>query len=114
MAEISSEMKHLAEKAHQNKLKPQEYIGGTFTVSNLGMFGSIHHFTAIINPPHSCILAVGGSGPKVVPDGENGFKAKTTLFVTMSCDHRVVDGGVGAIWLKFFKDYMEKPETMLL
>ncbi|VDM93313.1 unnamed protein product, partial [Litomosoides sigmodontis] len=88
--------------------------GGTFTVSNLGMFGSIRHFTAIINPPQSCILAVGGSERKVVPgDDETGIKIITTMFVTMSCDHRVVDGAVGAIWLKHFKEYMEKPGTLL-
>uniref|UniRef100_A0A915PJF0 2-oxoacid dehydrogenase acyltransferase catalytic domain-containing protein n=1 Tax=Setaria digitata TaxID=48799 RepID=A0A915PJF0_9BILA len=113
LVEISNEIKQLADKAQKNKLKPNEYMGGTFTVSNLGMFGSIHHFTAIINPPQSCILAVGGSERKVVPDGENGFRIVTTMFVTMSCDHRVVDGAVGAIWLKHFKEYMEKPETML-
>ncbi|VDM09874.1 unnamed protein product, partial [Wuchereria bancrofti] len=72
LAEISTEIKQLANKAHNNKLKPNEYMGGTFTVSNLGMFGSIHHFTAIINPPQSCILAVAGSERKVVPgDNEN-------------------------------------------
>ncbi|KAM3716362.1 Dihydrolipoyllysine-residue acetyltransferase component of pyruvate dehydrogenase complex [Dirofilaria immitis] len=114
LIEISSEIKQLADKAQQNKLKPSEYMGGTFTVSNLGMFGSIHHFTAIINPPQSCILAVGGAEYKVVPDDSGtGFKAITTMLVTMSCDHRVVDGAVGAIWLKHFKEYMEKPETML-
>lgn len=115
LAQISTEIKQLANKAHNNKLKPNEYMGGTFTVSNLGMFGSIHHFTAIINPPQSCILAVAGSERKVVPDdNENGFKIITTMLVTMSCDHRVVDGAVGAIWLKHFKEYMEKPETMLM
>ncbi|KAK6109467.1 pyruvate dehydrogenase complex dihydrolipoamide acetyltransferase [Brugia pahangi] len=115
LAEISTEIKQLANKAHNNKLKPNEYMGGTFTVSNLGMFGSIHHFTAIINPPQSCILAVAGSERKVVPDdNENGFKIITTMLVTMSCDHRVVDGAVGAIWLKHFKEYMEKPEIMLM
>ncbi|EFO17615.2 dihydrolipoamide S-acetyltransferase [Loa loa] len=114
LTEISTEIKQLANKAHKNKLKPNEYMGGTFTVSNLGMFGSIRHFTAIINPPQSCILAVGGSERKVVPDDdENRFKTITTMLVTMSCDHRVVDGAVGAIWLKHFKEYMEKPETML-
>ncbi|VDM94401.1 unnamed protein product, partial [Onchocerca ochengi] len=70
LTEISTEIKQLAEKAHKNKLKPNEYMGGTFTVSNLGMFGSIHHFTAIINPPQSCILAVGGSERKAVPDDD--------------------------------------------
>ncbi|VDN07529.1 unnamed protein product, partial [Thelazia callipaeda] len=114
LTQISAEIKQLVQKANSNKLMPKEYMGGTFTVSNLGMFGSIHHFSAIINPPQSCILAVGGSERKLVPDNENGFKAVTTMFVTMSCDHRVVDGAVGAVWLKHFKEYMEKPEKMLM
>uniref|UniRef100_A0A0R3S219 2-oxoacid_dh domain-containing protein n=1 Tax=Elaeophora elaphi TaxID=1147741 RepID=A0A0R3S219_9BILA len=115
LVEISAEIKQLADKAHKNKLKPNEYMGGTFTVSNLGMFGSIRHFTAIINPPQSCILAVGGSERKIVPDDDDkdGFKTVTAMLVTMSCDHRVVDGAVGAIWLKHFKEYMEKPEALL-
>ncbi|KAL3985561.1 2-oxoacid dehydrogenases acyltransferase (catalytic domain) family protein [Acanthocheilonema viteae] len=114
LVEISAEIKQLVDKAHKNKLKPNEYMGGTFTVSNLGMFGSIRHFTAIINPPQSCILAVGGSERKVIPDDEkNEFKVITTMLVTMSCDHRVVDGAIGAIWLKHFKEYMEKPRTLL-
>lgn len=114
LAQISAEVKELASKARANKLQPQEFQGGTFTVSNLGMFGSVKHFTAIINPPQSCILAIGGAQKKLVPCDEDGYKTVTTMQVTLSCDHRVVDGAVGAVWLKNFKEYLEKPHTMLL
>ena len=89
-------------------------MGGTITVSNLGMFG-ISHFTAIINPPQACILAVGGPKKKVVPS-ENGdwYNPVNTVSVTLSCDHRVVDGAVGSQWLKHFKKYIEQPTSMLL
>merc|ERR1712203_838268 len=98
LAEISSNIK-LAGKAKEEKLQPHEFMGGTITVSNLGMMG-ISHFTAIINPPQSCILAVGGPQKKVLPN-----KTVNTVSVTLSCDHRVVDGAVGAQWLKHFKKY---------
>uniref|UniRef100_A0A158R4L7 Acetyltransferase component of pyruvate dehydrogenase complex n=1 Tax=Syphacia muris TaxID=451379 RepID=A0A158R4L7_9BILA len=114
VATISKEVKELAAKARAGKLQPQEFQGGTFTVSNLGMFGSIDKFAAIINPPQSCILAIGGAQKKVVPDEQAGFKSVTTIQVTLSCDHRVVDGAVGAQWLKHFKQFLEKPHTMLL
>jgi pyruvate dehydrogenase E2 component (dihydrolipoamide acetyltransferase) len=114
LAEISDSVKELAGRAKQGKLAPHEYQGGTFTVSNLGMFG-INQFTAIINPPQACILAVGGTERKVVPgpDG-SGPVVANMMRVTMSCDHRVVDGAVGAQWLQHFKKFMENPQAMLL
>jgi len=110
---ISKEVTELAGRARAGKLQPQEFQGGTFTVSNLGMFGSVDHFTAIINPPQSCILAIGGANKKLIPS-EDGHKQVTTVKVTLSCDHRVVDGAIGAVWLKHFKGFLEKPHTMLL
>lgn len=99
LAGISSLTKSLAVKARDGKLKPQEYQGGSFTISNLGMMG-IDSFTAIINPPQSCILAIGATEKKLVLDeeSERGFKEVTVMKATMSCDHRVVDGAVGAKW----------------
>jgi pyruvate dehydrogenase E2 component (dihydrolipoamide acetyltransferase) len=114
LAEISSNIKELAGKAKEGKLQPHEFMGGTITVSNLGMMG-ISHFTAIINPPQSCILAVGGPQKKVLPNQTgDGYKTVNTVSVTLSCDHRVVDGAVGAQWLKHFKKYIEQPTSMLL
>jgi len=112
--EINAEVKELAAKARIGKLQPQEFQGGTFTVSNLGMFG-IHHFSAILNPPQSCILAVGGTSKKVVPaDNEKGFKVVNVMYVTLSCDHRTVDGAVGAQWLQNFKSFLSNPAMMVL
>ncbi|KAI0778522.1 pyruvate dehydrogenase [Trametes elegans] len=115
LASISAEGKSLAKKARDGKLQPQEYQGGTFTVSNLGMFG-ISHFTAIINPPQSCILAVGATQPTLVPapEEERGFKVAQIMKVTLSADHRTVDGAVGARWLSAFKGYLENPLTFML
>jgi pyruvate dehydrogenase E2 component (dihydrolipoamide acetyltransferase) len=113
LTSISFDVTSLAGKARANKLQPHEFQGGTFTVSNLGMFG-IKQFCAVINPPQSCILAVGGPQKRVVPDGSNGTKVATYLSVTLSCDHRVVDGAVGAKWLEHFKKFMENPASMLL
>lgn len=87
--------------------------GGTFTISNLGMYG-IHSFTAIINPPQSCILAVGATEEKLVPDSQTMYRVTKLMKVTLSCDHRVADGAVGSLWLKAFKNYLENPLTMLL
>ena len=108
-------MKSLAAKAKEGKLQPNEFMGGTFTISNLGMMG-IDHFTAIINPPQSCILAVGASTERLVLDdsAEKGFKVVTEMKVTMSCDHRTVDGAVGAQWLQQFAKFLENPITMHL
>ena len=109
---LSSEMKLLAIKARENKLKPEEFQGGSFTISNLGMYG-IRRFSAIINPPQSCILAVGeGVKRPVVVDDQ--VVIRTVMDVTLSCDHRVVDGAVGAEFLKAFKDYIEKPVKMVV
>jgi pyruvate dehydrogenase E2 component (dihydrolipoamide acetyltransferase) len=109
---ISSEVKALAERARAKKLKPAEYEGGSFAISNLGMFG-IKHFTAVINPPHAAILAVGAGEEKpVVVNGK--VEVATVMSVTMSCDHRVVDGATGARFLQAFKQYVEEPAAMLL
>jgi pyruvate dehydrogenase E2 component (dihydrolipoyllysine-residue acetyltransferase) len=112
LAAISVEVKSLAERARAKKLKPQEYEGGTFAVSNLGMFG-IREFTAIINPPHAAILAVGaGETRAVVTDGK--IEAAMIMTVTMSCDHRVIDGATGARFLEHFRRFVEDPAAMLL
>ena len=108
---ISTEMADLAARAREGKLAPEEYTGGSFTISNLGMFG-ISAFTAIINPPHSAILAVGaGQRKPVVRDGEVG--AATLMTATLACDHRVVDGAAGAVWLSAFKELVENPVLAL-
>lgn len=115
LATLSAETKALAKKARDGKLAPQEYQGGTFTISNLGMYG-VDHFSAIINAPQSCILAVGGTQPRLVPapEEERGFKTVQTMKVTLSADHRVVDGAVAARWLSAFKGYLENPLTFML
>lgn len=114
LANISKDVNTLAAKAREGKLQPHEFQGGTFTISNLGMYG-IKHFSAIINPPQACILAVGGSEKRLLPaDNEKGFDVASMMSVTLSCDHRVVDGAVGAQWLAEFRKFLEKPFTMLL
>jgi pyruvate dehydrogenase E2 component (dihydrolipoamide acetyltransferase) len=115
LATISSETKALAKKARDGKLTPAEYQGGTFTVSNLGMY-DISHFTAIINPPQSCILAVGSTHATIVPapEEERGFKTSQVMKVTLSADHRTVDGAVGARWMSAFKGYLENPLSFML
>lgn len=115
LAQISEETKSLAAKAREKKLQPHEFQGGTITVSNLGMFG-VKNFAAIINPPQACILAVGGTVDTLVPDEESstGYRAVKMMSVTLSCDHRVVDGAVGAQWLQHFKHLLERPHLMLL
>jgi pyruvate dehydrogenase E2 component (dihydrolipoamide acetyltransferase) len=113
LAAISSEVRDLAGRAKDGKLAPEEFTGGTFTISNLGMFG-VNQFAAIVNPPQACILAVGSAEKKVVPGSNGTFEEGTFMNVTLSCDHRVVDGAVGAQWLKAFKGYMEDPASMLL
>ncbi|VDD82492.1 unnamed protein product [Mesocestoides corti] len=110
---ISQEVRDLAARARDNKLKPEEFQGGTITISNLGMFG-ISSFSAIINPPQACILSVGTSHQVVVPDEGCCHKTVTKVSVTLCCDHRVVDGAVGATWLKEFKSFIESPASMLL
>ncbi|KAJ8923342.1 hypothetical protein NQ315_001900 [Exocentrus adspersus] len=114
VVEISKAVKVLAAKAREGKLQPQEFQGGTISVSNLGMFG-VNNFCAIINPPQSCILAIGTTTKRLVADdSDKGFREAEFLTVTLSCDHRVVDGAVGAQWLKAFKDYMEDPVSMII
>jgi pyruvate dehydrogenase E2 component (dihydrolipoamide acetyltransferase) len=107
MSEISAEAKALAKRARDRKLKPEEYTGATFSVSNLGMFG-IEHFTAIINPPEAGILAIGGVEERpVIVDGELVMRKR--MKVTMSCDHRVIDGATGAKFLQTLRRMIENP-----
>ncbi len=116
LPEISAEMVDLATRAREGRLKPHEYQGGTFTISNLGMFG-IREFAAVINPPHGAILAVGkGEKRPVVRTTDKGdeLAIATVMSVTLSCDHRVVDGAVGARWLNAFQQRLENPLSMLL
>ena len=109
---ISNEEKALAERARTKKLKPAEFEGGTFAISNLGMF-DIKSFTAVINPPHAGILAVGtGEARPIVHEGK--IEPAMMMSVTMSCDHRVIDGATGARFLKSFKQFVEEPAAMLL
>jgi pyruvate dehydrogenase E2 component (dihydrolipoamide acetyltransferase) len=111
LSEISMEAKQLTEKARNKKLQPNEFTGNTFTISNLGMM-DIDEFTAIVNPPDSCILAVGKITP--TPVVENGqVVIRQLLKLTLSCDHRVVDGAVGAAFLQTLKAFLENPVTML-
>jgi pyruvate dehydrogenase E2 component (dihydrolipoamide acetyltransferase) len=112
LSHISVEVKQLAEKAKNKKLQPNEFEGNTFTISNLGMFG-IDEFTAIINPPDACILAVGAAKETVI--AQNGeMKIAQVMKVTLSCDHRVVDGATGSAFLQTLKDLLENPVRMLV
>ncbi len=112
LAEISAVSRDLATRARDGKLDPSEYTGGSFTISNLGMFG-VREFAAVINPPQGAILAVGaGEQRPVVKDG--ALAVATVMTVTLSADHRAVDGAVGARWLQAFKGFVENPVTMLL
>ncbi len=112
LVEISNEVKTLAALAKEKKLKPNQYEGGGFSVSNLGMYG-IKNFTSIINPPQSCIIAVGaGEERAIVKNGK--IEIGTVMTVTMSADHRVVDGGTGAKFLQTLKTFIEEPASMLL
>ena len=112
LQQISAEMKDLAGRAREGKLKPEEFQGGTFSISNLGMFG-VRDFQAIINPPQACILAVGAGIEKpVVVNGK--IEIRTVMGCTLSVDHRAVDGAIGAEYLQIFKKYIENPVTMLL
>jgi pyruvate dehydrogenase E2 component (dihydrolipoamide acetyltransferase) len=112
LPQIAAESKELAGKAKNKKLQPNEFSGNTFTISNLGMM-DIEEFTAIINPPDSCIMAVGRIKEVVVKKGES-FGVTNVMKVTLSCDHRSVDGALGAGFLQTFKKYLENPITMLL
>jgi pyruvate dehydrogenase E2 component (dihydrolipoamide acetyltransferase) len=112
LSALSAEMKSLAAKARARKLQAHEYQGGTVAISNLGMFG-VEQFTAIINPPHACILAVGAAVERFVPVNKQPVLA-TQMTVTLSCDHRAVDGAVGAELLAAFKALIEDPALMLV
>jgi len=112
LIDIASEVRELASRARERKLKPEEYMGATFSISNLGMFG-IDEFTAVINPPEAAILAIGAMVEK--PVARNGeIEIHKTMRVTMSCDHRVVDGAVGAQFLQTFKQILENPLYLFL
>ncbi len=112
VAQIGGEVREMAGRAREKKLKPEEYTGATFSISNLGMFG-IHEFTAVINPPEAGILAIGGVEQKpVVVDGE--VVVRNRMRVTMSCDHRVIDGATGAAFLATLKSMLEEPAAILV
>ena len=113
LSAISAEMKDLATRARDRKLKPNEYQGGSSAISNLGMFG-VREFSAIINPPHATILAVGGVRRQAVEKEDGGVAFASLMTVTLSCDHRVVDGALGAQLLAAFKEIVEKPISALV
>ncbi len=110
---ISAEMRDLAERARARRLKPNEYQGGSSAISNLGMYG-VREFAAIINPPHATILAVGATRRAPIETDDGGVKFISQMTVTVSCDHRVVDGALGAELLAAFKNFVEKPVTALV
>lgn len=116
LAAISSKTKDLAKRARDNKLKPEEYQGGTITISNMGMNHAVSMFTAIINPPQSAILAVGTVERRAIedPESETGISFDDVMTVTASFDHKVVDGAVGAEWMKAFKKVIENPLQLML
>src|SRR6202008_572768 len=112
LSQIAAEVKEFAQKAKDKKLQPADWEGNTFTISNLGMFG-IEEFTAIINPPDACILAIGGiTQSPVVKNGE--IVVGNVMKVTMSCDHRAVDGATGSAFLQTLKSLLEEPLRMLV
>jgi pyruvate dehydrogenase E2 component (dihydrolipoyllysine-residue acetyltransferase) len=110
---ISAEMRDLAERARHKKLRPNEYQGGASAISNLGMYG-VREFSAIINPPHATILAVGATRRAPIEADDGSVEFISQLTVTLSCDHRVVDGALGAELLAAFRDFIEKPVTALV
>ncbi len=112
LREIGAESRELAGRARNRRLKPEEYTGATFSVSNLGMF-DIDHFTAVINPPEAGIVAIGSIVAKAVPEGDH-VVVRRRLRLTMSCDHRVIDGATGAAFLRTLKQMLENPLAMLL
>src|SRR3954469_18875992 len=113
LAAISAEVKELAERARAKKLKPDEYQGGSSAISNLGMYG-VREFSAIINPPHSTILALGAARRQAIETEAGGVAFASVMSVTLSCDHRVVDGALGAELLAAFRGCVEQPVTMLV
>ncbi|MFA7433979.1 MAG: pyruvate dehydrogenase complex dihydrolipoamide acetyltransferase [Gemmobacter sp.] len=112
LSALSAEMKDLAARARGKKLAPHEYVGGSMAISNLGMFG-IDSFDAVINPPHGAILAVGAGVKRPVVDADGAVAVATMMSVTLSVDHRVIDGALGAEFLKVVVEYLENPLTML-
>jgi pyruvate dehydrogenase E2 component (dihydrolipoamide acetyltransferase) len=112
LAQISREVKDLADRAKTKKLKLSEFEGGTFAISNLGMYG-IKNFTAVINPPHAAILAIGAGEQRAIVR-KGAIAIANIMTVQMSCDHRVIDGALGAQWLEAFKGFIEDPVTMLV
>ena len=112
LSSLSVEMKDLAARARARKLAPHEYIGGSMAISNLGMMG-IDNFDAVINPPHGSILAVGAGVKKPVVDSEGQIVVATVMSVTLSVDHRVIDGALGADLLAAIKANLENPMAML-
>ena len=115
---ISAQVKDLGKRARDGKLKPEEYQGGTFTISNMGMNPAIDRFTAVINPPQAGILAVGTTKKVAVPveaeDGSTSTQWDEQIVVTGSFDHKVVDGAVGGEWIREFKKVIENPLELLL
>jgi pyruvate dehydrogenase E2 component (dihydrolipoamide acetyltransferase) len=112
VADIATEVRELAGRAREKKLKPDEYTGATFSISNLGMFG-IEEFTAIINPPEACILAVGQVEERIVAVGGQPA-VQSRMRMTMSCDHRAVDGATGARFLQTLRGMMEEPAMIVV
>ncbi|HTV37077.1 MAG TPA: 2-oxo acid dehydrogenase subunit E2, partial [Xanthobacteraceae bacterium] len=113
LSAISAEMKELAARAREKKLKPAEYQGGASAISNLGMYG-VRDFSAIINPPHATILAVGAARRQAIEKEDGGIAFASMTTATLSCDHRVIDGALGAQLLSAFKAYVETPVSMLV
>jgi pyruvate dehydrogenase E2 component (dihydrolipoamide acetyltransferase) len=110
IAGISAEMRDLGIRARTQRLKPDEYVGGTFSISNLGMYG-IKSFASIINPPHAAILSIGAAGTSIIVESGQ-TRSATSLNVTLTCDHRVIDGVIGANWLNAFRRILEQPERL--
>ena len=110
IARISAEMRDLGIRARAQRLKPDEYVGGTFSISNLGMFG-IKSFASIINPPHGAILSIGAAATGMVVESGQA-RSVTSLNVTLTCDHRVIDGVIGANWLNAFRRILEQPDRL--
>ncbi len=111
---ISKQVKDLGKRAREGKLAPEEYQGGTFTISNMGMNAAIDRFTAVINPPQAGILAIGTTQKVAVPGEEGTIEWDDQIVVTGSFDHKVVDGAVGGEWIKEFKKVIENPLELLL
>ena len=112
LIQISKEVKELVKKAQSQRLKPEEYQGGSFSISNLGMY-SIKSFYAIINPPQSCILSIGNTKESPMFDKDGSIVKKHVMNISLSCDHRVVDGATAAIFLNTLRELIENPSLMI-